>query len=98
MNNPTIEPSIEFSEAAIFSRLLEIDKTDDLPPDLAKHILALKLSPQDDRRFDQLLPKARNGTLTAEEQTELENLNHVADVLSLWHSKARRALRQHPPV
>lgn len=94
MTNPMIEPSIEFSEAAIFSRLFQVEKTDDLSPELAKHILSLSLSPQDDRRFDELLPKAQNGTLTPEERVELESLNHVADVLSLWHSKARRALKQ----
>jgi hypothetical protein len=94
MTNPTIEPSIEFSEAAIFSRLLDVENSDDLSPELAKHILSLKLSPRDDRRFDELLPKAQSGSLSAEEQAELDNLNHVADVLSLWHSKARRALRQ----
>src|SRR5687768_13072753 len=97
MTNPTIEPGMEFSEAAIFGRLFKVEQTDDLPLDLARHILSLKLSPQDDRRFDELLPKAQKGTLTAEEQEELENLNHVADVLSLWHSKARRALKQHSP-
>ena len=97
MNNPIIEPDIEFSEAAIFGRLLEVEKAANLSPELPKHILSLKLSLQDDRRFDELLPKAQKGTLTPEEQAELDNLNHVADVLSLWHSKARRALGQPSP-
>lgn len=97
MTNPTIQPGIEFSEAAIFSRLLKFEQTDDLSPELARYILTLRLSPQDDRRFDELLPKAQNGTLTVEENAELENLNHVADVLSLWHSKARRVLKSLEP-
>ena len=87
---------MEYSEAAIFGRLLKVEQRDDLSPDLARHILSLKLSPQDDRRFDELIPKAQSGTLTEDERSELENLNHVADVLSLWHSKARLALKQLP--
>ena len=93
-----VNPTIEFSEAAIFSRMLGAERSDDLSPDLARHILSLKMSSQDDRRLDELLPKAQVGTLTPAEHEELENLNHVADVLSLWHSKARRALAQHQPA
>lgn len=83
----------EFSEAAIFGRLIEAEQ-EDLSPNLARHILSLQLSRKDERRIDELVPRAADGTLTPEEREELENLNHVADLLSLWHSKARRALGQ----
>lgn len=88
--------ALDFSEAAIFSRLIEAEHAG-LSPELASHILSLRLSAADEQRIDQLLPKAQNGTLTSDEQEELENLNHIADLLSLWHSKARRALKQQPP-
>ncbi|MEZ6063977.1 MAG: hypothetical protein R3C19_26835 [Planctomycetaceae bacterium] len=82
----------EYSEAAIFSRLIEA-QAEPLSPELAGHILSLQLSPQDERRLDELLPKAQDGTLTAEEKDELESLNHIADLLSLWQSRARRVLQ-----
>ncbi len=83
--------TLEYSEAAIFSRLIEAEQ-DDLSPDLARHILSLQLSGKDERRIDLLLAQATDGTLTELEREELENLNHVADLISLWHSKARRVL------
>jgi hypothetical protein len=88
-------PTIEFNEAAIFSRCLETQHLD-LSPELATHILALRLSAKDQQRIDELLPKAQSGILTAEERKELEALNHVADLLSLWHSIARRSLNRQP--
>ena len=84
---------MEFSEAAIFSRLIEAEQ-DDLSPELARHILSLRLSPKDEARIDALLPKSSAGTLSEDERDEIENLNHIADLLSLWHSKARRVLGQ----
>jgi hypothetical protein len=86
-----IEATTEFSEAAIFSRLIEAEQ-EELSPELARHILSLQLSPKDEHRIDTLLPKASGGTLTVEEREELENLNHIADLISLWQSKARRVL------
>lgn len=85
------QATTEFSEAAIFGRLVEAEQ-EELSPELARHILSLQLSRKDERRIDELLPRAADGTLTVEEREELENLNHVADLLSLWQSKARRVL------
>jgi hypothetical protein len=83
--------TLEYSEAAIFSRLIEA-KEDDLSPALATHILSLQLSHKDERRIDDLLAKSTGGMLSEQECEELENLNHIADLISLWHSKARRVL------
>jgi hypothetical protein len=84
--------AISFSEAAIFSRLIEAE-LDGPSPELAEHLLSLRLSAADERRIDEVLPKAQCGTLTSDEQEVLENLNHIADIVSLCHSKARRALK-----
>lgn len=82
---------MEFSEAAIFSRLIEAGRAE-LSPELAQHVISLQLSPKDEQRIDALLSKAVDGVLTVEESEELENLNHIGDLISLWHSKARRIL------
>jgi hypothetical protein len=84
--------ALDFSEAAIFSRLIETEHAG-LSPELANHILSLRLSAADEQRIDQLLPIAQDGALTPDDQEELENLNHIADLLSLWHSKARRRIK-----
>jgi hypothetical protein len=83
--------TLEFSEAAIFGRLVETGQSE-VSADLARHILNLTLSPQDEQRIDQLLQKSVDGSLSDLERAELENLNHIADLISLWHSKARRVL------
>lgn len=81
-----------YSEAAIFSRMVEAGN-DNLSPELARHILSLTISDGDRQRVNELLTRARDGALTESEREELANLNHVADLLSLWQSKARRALK-----
>ena len=81
-----------FSEAAIFGRI-----TDDgleITPALADSILKLKLSAKDQLRITCLLEKnSRGEQLTKSEQHELNNFNHIGDLLSLWHSRARLVLR-----
>jgi len=83
--------SQQFSEAAIFSRVVE--QSGQLSPEIAAHILSLGISERDQQRVQDLLEKNAQGTLTADQREELENLNHVADLLSLWHSRARRVLK-----
>jgi len=81
------------SEAAIFGRLLDAAK-EDLTPDLARHILNINFSESDRARMHELLVKNQELELHSEEKEELDNYNHVGDLLSLWHSKARIALKQ----
>ncbi|MEX1041319.1 MAG: hypothetical protein WDZ51_11840 [Pirellulaceae bacterium] len=86
VSDPT---SPQFSEAAIFSRVVEGSGA--LSPELATHILSLGISQHDRQRVQELLEKNSLGSLTAAETAELENLNHVADLLSLWHSRLDRS-------
>ena len=81
------------SEAAIFGRLLDV-QSEHLTPDLARHILALNFTTQDRARIHELIVKNQQGQLTPDEQAELDNYNHVGDLLSLWHSKARVAMKK----
>ena len=81
----------QYSEAAIFSRVFE--GAGELSPEIAHHILSLGISERDQQRVQELLEKNTDGLITAVEREELENLIHVANLLSLWHSRARRALK-----
>ena len=80
------------SEAAIFSRVFETGG--ELSVDLAKHVLSLNFSEADRRRVTGLVERNQLGQLDEAGRQELDNFNHVADLLSLWHSRARLALRK----
>jgi hypothetical protein len=84
------------SEAAIFSRVLEPEKPT-LSPDAAASILKLDFSQADRERMDALSEKARQGTLTPEEDQELESYIHVNHLLTIMQSKARRSLGGNGP-
>ena len=79
------------SEAAIFGRLIQADKSN-LTPELAQYILQIGFAENDRDRINELAAKAQAGTLIGEEQRELENFNLIGDLLAVWHSQARRAL------
>jgi hypothetical protein len=80
------------SEVAIFSRVLEPDQAT-LPVAAARAILALGFPAADQERMRQLSAKAQEGTLTRDEQAEIDNYERVGHILSLWKSKARRSLK-----
>ena len=81
------------SEAAIFGRLLDAAK-ENLTSDLARHILTINFPDADRARMRALVVKNQEVELNPDEREELDNFNHVGDLLSLWHSKARIALKQ----
>lgn len=81
------------SEVAILSRVLEARKPT-LSPQAARDLLALEFGPADKERMRQLSAKARAGTLTAEEQIEIENYERLGHVLNILLSKARRSLKR----
>jgi hypothetical protein len=83
------------SEVAIFSRVLEPDRAT-LAPAAARAILALGFSQADKDRMRQLSAKAQEGSLTPEEQAEINNYERVGHILSLMKSKARRSLKGRP--
>jgi hypothetical protein len=79
------------TEAAIFRRVLEPEKPM-LSPDAARSILALDFAPPDRERMNSLAARGRDGTLTNDEDEELENYLLVGDLLAIMQSKARRSL------
>lgn len=79
------------SDVAIFGRILETDQAM-LSPEAARSILDLGFSETDKARMGLLSAKAREGTLGADEQAELNNYERVGHILSLMKLKARRSL------
>ena len=61
---------------------------------LAESIMALDFPEGDAARIDELNAKANEGTLTDDEEAELEAYINISDLLAYWQSKARRALQQ----
>jgi hypothetical protein len=60
--------------------------------------LTVRVPPSDQQRVDELSAKARAGTLTQDEDDELEGHLEVNDFLSIMQSKARMSLRVAPPT
>lgn len=59
----------------------------------ARSLLALRFSSADQVRMEQLAAKARAGSLSPEEEREIENYERVGHYLAILQSKARMALR-----
>ncbi|MGH7213529.1 MAG: hypothetical protein ACREIT_02015 [Tepidisphaeraceae bacterium] len=66
----------------------------DLDPVVAKRVLAMKFNAGQKARMHALGTMARAGTLSREEQAELDYYLVVSQLLTLLHSKARMALRR----
>jgi hypothetical protein len=80
-------------EASILSRVLRPDQPT-LSRAAARAWLRLGFDESDKRRMRKLAEKARQGTLTADEQAEANGYERVGSWLGMLHSKARRSLRQ----
>ena len=81
------------NEAEILSRVIAPEEPT-LPPDAAKIILTFDFPKEDRERMEQLAEKAHAGTLSAEEQAEIDCYERVGHFLSLLRSKARLSLKQ----
>jgi hypothetical protein len=78
------------TETEVWLRILHPDK--ELPPAVARAILGLAFPMDDLTRMQELSAKARAGTLTPEEDMEMDNFERVGSVLSTLKSKARQVL------
>jgi hypothetical protein len=81
------------NEAEILSRVIA-PEAPTLPPDAAMILLSFDFPKEDRDRMEQLAEKAREGTLSAEEQAEIDCYERVGHFLSLLRSKARLSLKQ----
>lgn len=70
----------------------------DLAPDAARYLLSLKFTDAQKDRFDELSARAQAGTLTPEEQEEVDEFLSAETLLIALKAKARQSLRSesHP--
>src|SRR5438128_1226064 len=87
--------SIQINDLAILSRVLEADRQT-LPPEGARALLALDFNQADKDRMRQLSAKAREGTLSPDEQAEVDSYERVGHILNIIQSKARQSLKSRP--
>ncbi len=90
MSSQITEPN---SESAILARLIQSGQ-DELPPGAAEYLLSIRFFDRDIARMNELSESARQGTLSSEEQAELDSYIHVANLLAIMQSRGRRALQR----
>lgn len=81
------------TSSAIWSRVVKPDEGT-LSREAALAILELDFSAQDQQRVDALSSKAGDGTLTLDEQAELDEYIRVNNELMILQSKARISLKE----
>ena len=85
------------SDVAILARILEPERPT-LNLHAARALLALDFAPADKARMRELSAKARAGTLTDEEELEIDTYERLGCLLDILHAKARRALKKRRTV
>ena len=80
------------TEAEVWLRILHPDE--ELSPRVARVILALSFPKNDISRMHELSAKARAGSLTPEEDAEIDSFERVGSILSTLKSKARQVLKR----
>jgi hypothetical protein len=81
------------TDAAVFGRLVMPDRSD-FSPDTAREILSLQFDDGDKKRMHELSLKAQEGTLTQDEQAEIESYRRAGYLLGVLWSKARLSLKR----
>jgi hypothetical protein len=84
---------VQYSDSAILGRAVDLQNWK-LSAEAARAILAIELSPGDQVRMDALAASAQAGTLTADEEIEIENYRRVGCLVELLKSKARLFLKR----
>jgi hypothetical protein len=80
---------------SILRRLIDVGQGA-LSPDAARSILQIEFSEADQARVRELAARSNTGVMTPQEAAEYDSFLAADDVLSLWQSKARRSLKNHP--
>lgn len=81
------------TEAKILSRALDAASLT-IDDELARFLLSLALDPRDAQRADELAEKARQGTMNAEEQAEIEEFRRVGRVIETLRLRAKLSLNR----
>ena len=80
------------SEIAILGRVLGNGK--DFTPALARHLLNLGFSEEENTRINDLALRNQQGSLSPKEREELLGYANAACLLGILHAQARRALKK----
>jgi hypothetical protein len=80
------------SEIAILGRVLGNGK--DFTPALARHLLTLGFSAEENARIEDLAARNQQGVLAAGEREELRGYANAGCLLGILHAKSRRALKK----
>lgn len=89
----SMNPIIASQETEILSRVVGPENPN-FTPEVARSILELRFSPADNDRMNELAAKAREGTLSEEEEPVLHAYLFVGAMVDLMHSKSRLSLRE----
>lgn len=79
---------------AILRRLIE-SRSAGLTAPLAEAVLQIRFADTDQARMGELAARSNRGAISPQEAEEYDGYIAAADLLSLWHSKARLALKPH---
>jgi hypothetical protein len=86
-----MNPVLEKIEARIWERVIDAHDAS-FSPDVASGILKLGFKDADIRRMNELSEKTRDGTLSRQEQVELDGYEHIGSFLNILQAKARLSL------
>ena len=80
------------TEVEIWMRIIHPNQA--LTPRVARAILRLSFPESDRIRMHELSAKARAGSLTADEDSEMDNFERVGSILSILKSKAGQVMNR----
>ena len=80
------------SDTAILTRLIDTAETGHSPA-AARFFLSLRFPDKDVARMNELSAKVNEGALTAAEDAEMVDYEHVGHLLGILQSKSRRSLK-----
>jgi hypothetical protein len=93
VDTPFDVPGSGSSDAEIFARVIAPDRCD-LTEEVAKTFLSYSFSSEDRARMSELADKARQGTLSPQEERLIDSYIRVGNLFSLLKVKARLSLEQ----
>jgi hypothetical protein len=79
--------------SAILNRLID-PEAENLSPEAARSLLQLDFAEMDHQRMSELSLKAQSAEFTDSEREELQEYLHIADLLAVLQSRARRSLQR----
>jgi len=82
------------TQAGILDRIIEPHRGG-FSEEHARYVLSLDFTPEEHARYAGLSAKAQEGTLTAQEQAEIDEFLPVNALLAILQSKARVSLKKH---